>query len=75
MDNGQIADQIQFIGNKGCCHHSLYRAQGALLKLKPHIEEKDYFELNLALEHFETGEGATELFDVTKRLVNKYIPY
>ena len=73
MTNQQIIQQLEIIRNKGCCYHTIHKANRALGLIRPHITEQEYMSIHLGIVHFCTcGEGPDELFDSVKKLKEKY---
>ena len=73
MKNKNIAYfLIDKIRNDAGCIHSQYNTEKHFRELKKHIQDEEYYRLRLAHSHYELGEGASELYDVCKVLMNKY---
>lgn len=65
----EILDQFR---NKAGAWQSQYQADKLKDQLKTALTDDDYTKLSIAHSHYKQGEGATELYDVCKELMNKY---
>jgi len=68
----EIVILLEKFRNKAGCMHTQHEANKVSRQLKELLEEKDYTYLYTAHSHFTLGEGAEELYDMCKKLKEKY---
>lgn len=64
-----VLDQFR---NKAGAWQSQAKASKLLFELKTLLKEDEWKELNIAHSHYLIGEGSEELYDVCKRIIQKY---
>jgi hypothetical protein len=65
----QTVDEFR---NKAGAWQSQDKTSKLKTKLKYLLTEQEYWELSIAHSHYVIGEGATELYDICKKLMEKY---
>ena len=67
-----ICSTLNDFRNKGAAWQSQIMADKLLVKLKEMLPDDEWRKLKVAHSHYLTGEGADELYDVCKELIEKY---
>lgn len=67
-----ILDIITMFQNKGACIHTQDVAERYKKELKERLLEQEYWDLNLAHNHYLLGEGRGEFDGVCNRLKSAY---
>ncbi|HYD92232.1 MAG TPA: hypothetical protein VEA37_12185 [Flavobacterium sp.] len=63
---------IELLRNKGGCIHTTNLVSVILVELKGRVLANEFWDLYLAAQHAELGEGRSELDDVCNRLIDLY---
>jgi ABC-type uncharacterized transport system ATPase subunit len=58
--------------HKGAAWQSQEKAEATLMKLKMHLTEVEFRDLQIAHNHYQIGEGAREFYDEVNKLIEKY---